>query len=117
MGGGAQSAGPKREEGTVFLAAEEFRSRAAARRRYLELRVLLSDTGEAEDGVYNLLVDGSRPVVAIVMPEAPRVELAGHRGHPVNLPAALWHSLVQRHEAGRATGPFERHFEPGEPIR
>jgi hypothetical protein len=64
----------------MFTHAEEFNSPAEARRCHLELSLLLRSEPNSEAGCYNLLLEGSRPVVAIIAPEAPAGDLPGHRG-------------------------------------
>jgi hypothetical protein len=77
----------------MFLHAEGFSSATAARIRYLELRIGLSDAGETEAACYYMICEGE-PVVAVVMPTAPAAGLPGRKGRPVTLPPELWRSLT-----------------------
>jgi hypothetical protein len=98
---------------TMSLHAEEFATPLEARRRYLELSLLLRSQPDSEVGCYNVLYEGTRPVVAVIAPEAPAGDLPGHKGRPISLPGAFWQALALRHDRGRAEGPHERHHTGG----
>ena len=55
----------------MFVHAEEFDNRRAARARYLEITGRLRAERDRDLGCYNLLYQSTRPVVAIIAPEAP----------------------------------------------
>jgi hypothetical protein len=96
----------------VFLHAEEFNTREAARRRYLQISDRLRAERDRELGCYNLLYEGKRPVVVIIAPEAPPADvLAGWSGKTVELPREFWEMLALRHGHGRALDQHEQHHD------
>jgi hypothetical protein len=116
MGDGAGNAGPKDEEaGTMYTHAEAFGTALEARRRYLELRLALSEPG-SEISVFSLLVGGIQPTVVVVADEPLPLDLPGHAGRCVVLPWDIQEELARRHARHRVEGASERHYEPGEPV-
>jgi hypothetical protein len=94
----------------MFVHAEEFDNRQEARARYLQITGRLRAERDRDLGCYNLLYDGTRPVVAIMAPEAPPAEvLAGRSGKTVELPGEFWEMLAQRHRRGHGLGQHEPH--------
>src|SRR2546421_3703736 len=87
----------------MFVYAEEFDNRRAARARYLQITGRLRAERDRDLGCYNLLYGGRRPVVAIIAPEAPPADvLAGWSGKTVELPREFWEMLTLRHGRSRA---------------
>ena len=94
----------------MFVHAEEFDSRRAARARYLQITGRLRAERDKDLGCYNLLYQSTRPVVAIIAPEAPPADvLAGWSGKTVELPREFWDRLAQRHRRGHRFGQHEHH--------
>ena len=94
----------------MFVHAEEFDNRQAARARYLQITGRLRAERDRDLGCYNLLYEGTRPVVAIIAPQAPPAEvLAGRSGKTVELPREFWEMLAQRHRRGHGLGHQEQH--------
>jgi hypothetical protein len=94
----------------MFVHAEEFDNRQAARTRYLQITGRLRAERDKDLGCYNLLYAGRRPVVAIIAPEAPPADvLAGWSGKTVELPREFWDRLVQRRRRGHELGQREQH--------
>src|SRR5919201_370000 len=93
----------------MFVHAEEFDNRQAARTRYLQITGRLRAERDKDLGCYNLLYAGRRPVVAIVAPEAPPADvLAGWSGKTVELPREFWDRLALRHGRSRARDQQEQ---------
>ena len=93
----------------MFVHAEEFDNRRAARARYLEITGRLRAERDRDLGCYNLLYQSTRPVVAIIAPEAPPADvLAGRSGKTVELPHEFWEMLALRHGHGRALEQHEQ---------
>src|SRR5205085_12304301 len=93
----------------MFVYAEEFDNRRAARARYLQITGRLRAERDRELGCYNLLYQGRRPVVVIIAPEAPPADiLAGRSGKTVELPHEFWEMLALRHGHGRALEQHEQ---------
>jgi hypothetical protein len=94
----------------MFVHAEEFDNRQAARTRYLQITGRLRAERDKDLGCYNLLYQGMRPVVALIAPEAPPADvLAGRSGKTVELPGEFWEMLAQRHRRGHRFGQHEHH--------
>ena len=94
----------------MFVHAEEFDNRQEARARYLQITGRLRAERDKDLGCYNLLYQGTRPVVAIIAPEAPPADvLAGRSGKTVELPREFWEMLAQRHRRGHGLGQDEPH--------
>jgi hypothetical protein len=94
----------------MFVHAEEFDNRRAARARYLQITGRLRAERDRDLGCYNLLYQSTRPVVAIIAPEAPPADvLAGRSGKTVELPHEFWEMLAQRHRRGHALSQREHH--------
>jgi hypothetical protein len=94
----------------MFVHAEEFDSRRAARARYLQITGRLRAERDRDLGCYNLLYQSTRPVVAIIAPEAPPADvLAGRSGKTVELPREFWEMLAQRHRRGHGFSHHEQH--------
>jgi hypothetical protein len=94
----------------MFVHAEEFDNRQAARTRYLQITGRLRAERDKDLSCYNLLYAGRRPVVALIAPEAPPADvLAGRSGKTVELPGEFWETLAQRRRRGHALGQRERH--------
>ena len=90
----------------MFMHAEEFNTREEARARYLQITGRLRAERDRDLGCYNLLYQSTRPVVAIIAPEAPPTDvLAGRSGKTVELPREFWEMLAQRHRRGAAPPP------------
>ena len=90
----------------MFVYAEEFDNRRAARARYLQITGRLRAERDRDLGCYNLLYQSTRPVVAIIAPEAPPADvLAGRSGKTVDLPREFWEMLAQRHRRGTSPPP------------
>ena len=90
----------------MFVHAEEFDTRRAARARYLQITGRLRAERDRDLGCYNLLYQSTRPVVAIIAPEAPPADvLAGRGGKTVELPREFWEMLAQRHRRGTSPPP------------
>src|ERR671936_2421168 len=93
----------------MFVHAEEFDSRRAARARYLQITGRLRAERDRDLGCYNLLYQSTRPVVAIIAPEAPPADvLAGRSGKTVELPREFWEKLALRHSRSRARDQQEQ---------
>ena len=94
----------------MFVHAEEFDSRRAARARYLQITGRLRAERDRDLACYNLLYQSTRPVVAIIAPEAPPADvLAGRSGKTVELPREFWEMLAQRHRRGHGFGQHQQH--------
>ena len=94
----------------MFVHAEEFDTRRAARARYLQITGRLRAERDRDLGCYNLLYQSTRPVVAIIAPEAPPADvLAGRGGKTVELPREFWEMLAQRHRRGHGISHHEQH--------
>ena len=94
----------------MFVHAEEFDNRRAARARYLQITGRLRAERDRDLGCYNLLYQSTRPVVAIIAPEAPPADvLAGRSGKSVELPREFWEMLAQRHRRGYGFSHHEQH--------
>jgi hypothetical protein len=94
----------------MFVHAEEFDTRRAARARYLQITGRLRAERDRDLGCYNLLYQSTRPVVAIIAPEAPPADvLAGRSGKTVELPREFWEMLAQRHRRGHGFSHHEQH--------
>src|SRR5919199_587470 len=93
----------------MFVHAEEFDSRRAARARYLQITGRLRAERDKDLGCYNLLYQSTRPVVAIIAPEAPPADvLAGRSGKTVELPREFWEMLAQRHRRSHGCSHHEQ---------
>jgi hypothetical protein len=94
----------------MFVHAEEFDNRQEARARYLQITGRLRAERDRDLGCYNLLYEGTRPVVAIIAPQAPPADvLAGRSGKTVDLPREFWETLAQRHRRGHGRDQHEQH--------
>jgi hypothetical protein len=94
----------------MFVHAEEFDNRQAARTRYLQITGRLRAERDKDLGCYNLLYAGTRPVVAVIAPEAPPADvLAGWSGKPVELPGDFWDRLAQRRRRGHGLDQRAQH--------
>ena len=94
----------------MFVHAEEFDTRRAARARYLQITGRLRAERDRDLGCYNLLYQSTRPMVAIIAPEAPPADvLAGRSGKTVELPREFWEMLAQRHRRGHGFNHHEQH--------